>query len=110
MTPDVEQFVEIRPCVVDGEPHACTVWFVINGQQFCITSIAMDNRDEAEHFKGMFVTALTALLAQREQAVREACAKEVERARSKCLRVKDYSFDQAMREATAAIRDTGRRA
>lgn len=65
---DRKGFVEIRPCVVEGEPDACTVWFKVGVQEFCITPIACEDREHAEWFKQMFVKALDALLvAERER-------------------------------------------
>lgn len=75
MTPlDREGFVEIRSCVVEGEPHACTVWFKVGVQEFCITPIACEDRNTAEWFKRMFLKAIDSILA----AERERCAKIAE--------------------------------
>jgi hypothetical protein len=54
----------IQPCVVEGAPDACTVWFAIGPQQFCVTQYACDTIEEGDHMRKMLEEALAKIEAQ----------------------------------------------
>lgn len=56
-----EDYTEARPCVIEGEPDAQTVWLRVGGQQFCVTPHACDNAEEAEWTRRQLATALARL-------------------------------------------------
>lgn len=56
--PGLLRFTEVRPCVVAGWPDAHTAWLVVDGQQFCITPIAAETKEDAEWFCERLATAL----------------------------------------------------
>lgn len=61
----MQRYTEIRRCVVAGVPEARTVWLTVDGQQFCVTPLAMDSLDEAEHMQQMLARALLTILKGR---------------------------------------------
>lgn len=58
----VEDFVEVKPCAVQGDPDAHTVRFVVGTQQFSLTPFACETREEAEWTKRMFCIALRKMI------------------------------------------------
>lgn len=53
----------IQPIVVGGFPNACTVWFSIGPQSFCVTRYYCDDADEGEWMRGELEKALATLSA-----------------------------------------------
>lgn len=63
-----EQYTLCKPCCVDGEPDAHTVWLKVGGQSFCVTSFACDTKDEAEWMRDMLAKALAKVVAESANA------------------------------------------
>lgn len=59
-----EQYTLCRPCCVDGEPDAHTVWLKVGVQSFCVTSFACETKDEAEWTRDMLAKALEKVVAE----------------------------------------------
>jgi len=69
---NLDEYFEIKPCVVDGEPETqYNVWFKVGVQSFCITPFA-GNLEESAFMKDMFRTALKNMIS-------ELCPKCVQR-------------------------------
>jgi hypothetical protein len=54
----MEQFTEIKPCVVEGEPDAHNVFLKVGSQSFCVTSFACETKADAEWTRDQLCTAL----------------------------------------------------
>lgn len=59
-----EQYTLCKPCCVDGEPDAHTVWLKVGVQSFCVTSFACETKDEAEWTRDMLAKALATVVAE----------------------------------------------
>lgn len=64
----LSRYTYARRIVVEGEPEARTVWFNIQGQQFCITPHYVDNEEEAYWFRAMMAKALAKLIEEERQS------------------------------------------
>lgn len=53
-----------KPCCVDGEPDAHTVWLKVGVQSFCVTPFACETKGEAEWMRDMLANALATVLAE----------------------------------------------
>lgn len=51
-----------RPCFVEDEPEAKTVWLNVGSQHFCVTGDAVENNDEAEFMRKMLAHALVTII------------------------------------------------
>lgn len=58
------QYTLCKPCCVDGEPDAHTVWLKVGVQSFCVTSFACETKDEAEWTRDMLAKALATVVAE----------------------------------------------
>ena len=57
-----ERYTCIKPCCVEGEPDAHTVWLKVGAQKFCVTSEACETKQDAEEFRRMLASALACLV------------------------------------------------
>ncbi len=61
--PEMEKYVEITPCVVDGEPNAQTVRLKVGVQSFTINYYSKDMH-HAEWMRDMLCNALAKIVAE----------------------------------------------
>jgi hypothetical protein len=62
MAHPLEKYTDIRPCVVQGDPDAHTVWLKVTNQEFCITVYAAETKEEAEWMRDQLCVALEKLV------------------------------------------------
>jgi len=56
------KYTFIKPCCVEGEPDAHTVWLKVGNQLFCVTPQACDTEQDAEWFRNMLAGALASVV------------------------------------------------
>ena len=59
------EFTFLKPCIVENEPDAHTVWLKVGPQEFCVSSIACETKEEAEWMRLMLAKAIVALWQHR---------------------------------------------
>lgn len=67
MTPSPKhyrQFTDVRHCVMEDQPDAHNVFLIVDNQQFCVTPLALDTKDEAEWMREMLCKALARIVHQ----------------------------------------------
>ena len=57
-----QKYSLIKPCVVEDEPDAHTVWLKVGVQSFCITPIACESEDAALWMQRQLCKALESFL------------------------------------------------
>jgi hypothetical protein len=60
----LQKFIELRPCVVEGEPGAHNVILKVTNQEFCIGHYASETKEEAEWMANMLVVALEKIVTK----------------------------------------------
>ena len=66
---DLTKYVKIKPCIIgegdcDANSDGFTVWFVVGVQQFCVTPLACETRDEAEWMRDRLIQAIDKLITE----------------------------------------------
>ena len=59
----------IQPCVVEGDPEACTVWFAVWPQQFCVTKYACRDVETGEWMRQELEKALANIVLNSHRAL-----------------------------------------
>ena len=74
---EAKAFTFLKPCIVENEPDAHTVWLKVGSQEFCVSSIACETKEEAEWMQTMLAKAIVALWEHRSKAERDTLHAEL---------------------------------
>lgn len=60
----LKTYIDIQPCVVEGEPDAHNVFLQVTNQRFCVTPYASETKEMAEWMRDMLCVALEKIVTE----------------------------------------------